>query len=115
MIQSPPFITKASDDKLVMLVCPPQAGSVAGDAAAAARFRAALAAKEEVEHRLETELAAARAQAASYEHRSVLLRMNFMLDLASSEKIRASFKSVIVHLLSLSRSLVSEICKRMFH
>ncbi|EIE22022.1 hypothetical protein COCSUDRAFT_48029 [Coccomyxa subellipsoidea C-169] len=46
-----------------------EAGSVAGDAAAAARFRAALAAKEEVEHRLETELAAARVQAASYEHR----------------------------------------------
>lgn len=50
----------------------PQVGSVAGDAAAAARFRAALAAKEEVEHRLETELAAAHAQAASYEHRCVL-------------------------------------------
>lgn len=46
-----------------------QAGSVTGDAAAAARFRAALAAKEELEHRLETELAAARVQAASYEHR----------------------------------------------
>lgn len=48
---------------------PVQAGSALGDGAAAARFRSALAAKEDVEHRLETELAAARAQAASYEHR----------------------------------------------
>ncbi len=37
--------------------------------AAVARFRAALAAKDEVEAHLESELAAARAQAASYEHR----------------------------------------------
>ena len=39
------------------------------DQAAVARFRAALAAREEVEAHLESELAAARAQAASYEHR----------------------------------------------
>jgi hypothetical protein len=39
------------------------------DHAAVARFRAALAAKDEVEAHLESELAAARAQAASYEHR----------------------------------------------
>lgn len=52
---------------------------MAGDAAAAARFRAALAAKEEVEHRLETELAAARAQAASYEHRCVLWLLTLLL------------------------------------
>ena len=43
--------------------------SVAGEREVAARFRAALAAKEEVEARLESDLAAARAQAASYEHR----------------------------------------------
>jgi hypothetical protein len=42
---------------------------LAGEREAAARFRAALAAKEEVEARLESDLAAARAQAASYEHR----------------------------------------------
>ncbi len=41
------------------------------DQAAVARFRAALAAREEVEAHLESELAAARAQAASYEHRRV--------------------------------------------
>ena len=45
-----------------------QAGS-AMDQAAVLRFRAALAAKDEVEAHLESELAAARAQAASYEHR----------------------------------------------
>ncbi len=46
-----------------------QAASVAGEREAAARFRAALAAKDDVQARLETDLAAARAQAASYEHR----------------------------------------------
>ena len=45
-----------------------QAGSTM-DQAAVSRFRAALAAKDEVEAHLESELAAARAQAASYEHR----------------------------------------------
>ena len=45
-----------------------QAGS-SMDQAAVLRFRAALAAKDEVEAHLESELAAARAQAASYEHR----------------------------------------------
>ena len=43
--------------------------STSTDQAAVARFRAALAAKDEVEAHLESELAAARAQAASYEHR----------------------------------------------
>lgn len=43
--------------------------SPSADQAAVARFRAALAAREEVEAHLESELAAARAQAASYEHR----------------------------------------------
>lgn len=43
--------------------------STTSDQAAVARFRAALAAKDEVEAHLESELAAARAQAASYEHR----------------------------------------------
>ena len=45
-----------------------QAGSDM-DQAAVSRFMPALAAKYEVEAHLESELAAARAQAASYEHR----------------------------------------------
>ncbi len=56
---------------------------MAGDAAAAARFRAALAAKEEVEHRLETELAAARVQAASYEHRFAFCNIFKLLSCSS--------------------------------
>ncbi|BDA42038.1 Autophagy-related protein 11 [Coccomyxa sp. Obi] len=73
-----------------------EAGSVAGDAAAAARFRAALAAKEEVEHRLETELAAARAQAASYEHRIRQLESRLLRSVARpspSGSLRFSMRS----------------------
>ena len=52
----------------LLMFIPMQAGS-SMDQAAVSRFRAALAAKDEVEAHLESELAAARAQAASYEHR----------------------------------------------
>ncbi|CAL8460904.1 g435 [Coccomyxa elongata] len=73
-----------------------EAGSMAGDLAAAARFRAALAAKEEVEHRLETELAAARAQAASYEHRIRQLEVRLLRSVtrpSPSGSLRFSMRS----------------------
>lgn len=56
-----------------MYMC--KAGSLATDHDAAERFRKALAARDVVEARLESELAAAKAQAASYEYRCERLMM----------------------------------------
>ena len=66
---SQPFVTSdRSKDATEAKITTLQARTSA-DHAAVVRFRAALAAKDEVEAHLESELAAARAQAASYEHR----------------------------------------------